>query len=229
MANRKNPTTEKAKSKAVKPQNLKASRSAQVIISSQNVVLVVSLAVVLICCLMWRPFRLDFIVSTLFSSASLSLLITPTLPFLLVPVFCCLALYLLLTKRSIGKFATISTFIFTAVALCFIISGVSGLGQRCGGLSCTAASELYFYALFLYNPVANLLWNTLAITSIILLTRRLRSGKITKQGSIEKEEAAKALMLNYILMGIAVLAVVLYLIFWYSNEAFKTVHWGFTY
>lgn len=174
MANRKNITTKQGKSKAVKPQNSKASTSVQASVPLQDLTLTVPLVVVLVYCLIWGRFPLLEVISTIFSSAPLSPLITPTLPFLLVPVFCCLALYLLLRKRGIGKFATITTLIFTAVVLCFIVGSILGAGKRCGDFDCSSANALRFYALFLYNPLANLLWNTLSATGIVLLVRRLK-------------------------------------------------------
>ena len=142
--------------------------------SWQSIGLAIPLIIVLASCLIWLPQRLNSLIGIIFSSAFGAALLTPYLAFLLVPVFCCLALYLLLTKRSIGKFATISTLIFTAVALCFIVGGILGAGQRCGEFDCSTANTLRFYALFLYNPFANLLWNALAITGIVLLARRLK-------------------------------------------------------
>lgn len=50
-----------------------------------------------------------------------------------------------------------------------------------------------------------------------------------KKETLEKKKANKSLLIAYILMGIAVLIEVVHLIFWYNNEAFKTVQWGFTY
>jgi hypothetical protein len=50
-----------------------------------------------------------------------------------------------------------------------------------------------------------------------------------KKETLEKKKVRKSLLITYALTAVAVLAVVVYLIFWYSNEAFKTVHWGFTY
>lgn len=169
MANRRNFTTEQIKSKAAKPRN-----STRISMSWQSIGLSSSLIIVLASCLIWLPQRLNSLVGIIFSSAFGAVLITPYLPSLLVSVFCGLALYLLLTKRGIGKFATISTLIFTAVALCFIMGGILGAGRVCGEFDCSTANTLRFYALFLYNPFANLLWNTLAITGIALLVRRLK-------------------------------------------------------
>ena len=174
MANRKNITTEKAKSKAVKPYNSKASVSANASMPWQNMALLILLVIVLVSCLIRIPSQLNVLAGIIFSPAFGAILITPPLPFLLVAVFCCLALYLIITKRSIGRFATISTLIFAAVALCFIMGGILGAGQTCGELDCSTASGLHFYALFLYNPLANLLWNILSVTGIVLLVRRLK-------------------------------------------------------
>lgn len=50
-----------------------------------------------------------------------------------------------------------------------------------------------------------------------------------KKETLEKKKASKSLSIAYILTGVAILVVVGYLIFWYNNEAFKTVQWEFTY
>jgi flagellar basal body-associated protein FliL len=50
-----------------------------------------------------------------------------------------------------------------------------------------------------------------------------------KKETLEKKKARKSLLIAFILTGVAALAVIACLIFWYNNEAFKTVRWGFTY
>jgi len=174
MANRKNITTEKAKSKTAKPLSSNISTATHANMSWLDITLIVPLGIILISCLVQLPSQLNVLAGIIFSPGFGAILITSPLPFLLVTVFCCLALYLLLAKRSIGRFATTSTLIFATVALCFIIGTILGAGRTCGELDCSTASALHFYALFLYNPLANLLWNILSITGIVLLVRRLK-------------------------------------------------------
>ena len=50
-----------------------------------------------------------------------------------------------------------------------------------------------------------------------------------KQETLEEKKASKSLMLAYILTGIAILAVIAYLLFWLNNEFPKTIHWHFTF
>lgn len=99
----------------------------------------------------------------------------PPQPFglLLVAAFCCLALYLILTKRSIGKFAVTCTVIFTVVALLFIVAALPGMDRPCEGLICALTSTFPLHVIF-FNPFVSPLWIALSITGIILLARRLK-------------------------------------------------------
>jgi len=144
---------------------------------NKSKLLVFPLAVVLICCVYLFVQSLALLTdigAILFSSSFLAILITPSLPALLVTVFCCLAIYLLLTTRRIGRFATVIAWLFAAVAACFLIAAVPGIGRMCGELSCVATNTFSLGALVVMNPFADLLWNVLATIGIVLLVRKLK-------------------------------------------------------
>ncbi len=46
----------------------------------------------------------------------------------------------------------------------------------------------------------------------------------TKKEMLEKKKAHKGLMLAYILTGIAILVVIIYMAFWFNFEFPKTIH-----
>lgn len=139
--------------------------------------LIVPLAIALLGCIYFdiqSPSLLSNIGATLFSPSFLAVLITPSLPVFLVAVFCCLAMYLLLTNRRIGKFETVIAWIFAAVAICFLLVAAPGIGRMCGELSCATTNTFSLGVILLMNPFADLLWNILAIIGSILLVRKLR-------------------------------------------------------
>jgi hypothetical protein len=177
MANRKNATIKKEDSQVPGTQKQKTDVSAHGSIANKNKLLIVPLVIVLICCVylfIQSPAPLTDIGAILFSSSFLAILITPSLPVLLIAVFCCLAIYLLLTARRIGRFATVVTWLFAAVAVCFLFEAVLGIRQMCGELSCATTNTFSLGVLLVMNPFTDLLWNVLAIIGIVLLVRKLK-------------------------------------------------------
>ncbi|HSW78003.1 MAG TPA: hypothetical protein VLG36_04350 [Candidatus Chromulinivoraceae bacterium] len=177
MANSKNAAIKKEDSKASGVQKPKTNTSAKGGVSSKNKLLLAPLAIVLISCVylfVQSPSLLSDIGAILFSPSFLAILITPSLPMLLIAIFCCLAIYLLLTARRIGRFATVVTWLFAAVAVCFLFAAVPGIEQMCGELSCATTNTFSLGALLLMNPFADLLWSVLATVGIVLLVRKLK-------------------------------------------------------
>ena len=170
-------TTGRGNCKAAKVRELKASTSVRGSEFDKSKLLILPLLVALLCCIcsfIQGPSLLYDISGILLSPSFGAILITPSLPILLVAIFCCLAIYLLLTNRHIGKFAAVVTWLFAALEVCFLFAVIPGIGRMCGELSCTTANTFSLGVIFLLNPFADLLWNILATTGIISLVRKLK-------------------------------------------------------
>jgi hypothetical protein len=177
MTNRESITIKKEDLKVSEAQRLKDNVSTHRGEPNKNKLLILPLLVVLVCCAYFfiqSPSLLTYIGAVLFSSSFLAILITPPLPVLLVAAFCCLAIYLLLTSRRIGRFATVITWLFAVVAVCFLFAAVPEIGRMCGELSCATTNTFSLGAVLLMNPFADLLWSVLATIGIILMVRKLQ-------------------------------------------------------
>lgn len=170
-------TTRRGNYKTAKVRKLKADSLVRGSEFDKSKLLIPPLVIAFLCCVyafIQSPSLLPGIGATLLSPSFGSILITPPLSLLLVTVFCCFAIYLLLTNRRIGKFAILITWLLAALEVCFLFAVLLGIGRMCGELTCTTANTFSLSVIFLLNPFAELLWNILATIGIILLVRKLK-------------------------------------------------------
>lgn len=116
-------------------------------------------------------------------SSPLQIFMFMPLPMLLVTAFSCLASYMLLKGKSIGKVTTSIAWIFVLVigwlALASLASAFPGSNTpMCEGLfgamqKCADVNGLETYVLFL-NPFSLGLYSLLSIVGIIIMIKRLR-------------------------------------------------------
>ena len=125
-----------------------------------------------------------YIIAT--TSFSQTLFLSPLAPAVLVAGFCCLASYMLLKGRSIGRLSMAVAWLFTAISLWVIFAWMAS--NNAGNSShictdaygamrkCTSTDYLQAYALFV-SPLALTAYSLLSLAGVGAMVLRLRRSK----------------------------------------------------